>query len=341
MKIYKNAFTLSEVIITIGIIGVVAALTLPILTENINELIYSTRQANIAYKVTQATDTMKSLGLLNKTYSSTDDFADELVKHLKVIKRCNSNNISACWPTDYVTTSEGEKYEVAGAKKGKNLNIKSNITDNVGLILADGAAIIMTYNQNSIGMDEGEPLTSSIKSLPIGFGRTREFAYTTSSTTAIDFVMDVNGTKGPNSETQNGKMFDIRSFRVARFSNGCAGQYVKGIGCVVNLGTDYECLINGTEDYNKWNPGNYQYNSCFGGAKKACNDIEMELADVSKMRSMCNAVKNGTLNLSRSEIWMTSSSIGVDLHSVFRFSDCDIWGGSSNTNKEPALCISE
>ena len=43
----KTAFTLAEVLITLGIIGVVAAVTLPTIISNVNERVNSSRQANI------------------------------------------------------------------------------------------------------------------------------------------------------------------------------------------------------------------------------------------------------------------------------------------------------
>ena len=99
----RCAFTLAEVLITLGIVGVVAAMILPSVITNINERVYSTRQANTAYKVTQATDKMKSLGLLNGSYKTTDEFVDELQKHLKIVKRCSANDIADCWSTDKAT----------------------------------------------------------------------------------------------------------------------------------------------------------------------------------------------------------------------------------------------
>ena len=46
---------------------------------------------------------MKALGLLIGSYKTTDEFVDELQKHLKVIKRCSANDIADCWSTDKAT----------------------------------------------------------------------------------------------------------------------------------------------------------------------------------------------------------------------------------------------
>lgn len=250
---------------------------MPTLLTNVTERINSNRQANIAYKITQATDKMKALGLLNGSYASTDAFVDELQKHLKIAKRCSANNIADCWPTDKVMTSDGEEFEVSKAKTGKNLNIKGNTSNNVGLVLADGASIILTYNQDSQGMDVGDVITAQPKTLPVGFGKSQDFAYTTNTTGSIDFVMDVNGKKGPNSETIDNKFHDIRSFKAARFSKGCAGIEVAGIGCVVNLGTSYDCISEAPYTDN---------NNCWAGAKKACDDIGMSLPDKGTLKNI-------------------------------------------------------
>lgn len=280
------AFTLAEVLITLGIIGIVAAMTMPSVIANVTERINSNKQANIAYKVTQATDKMKALGLLNGSYASTDAFVDELQKHLKIAKRCDASHIADCWPTEKVITSDGEEFEVKNARTGKNLNIKGNTSNNVGIVLADGSSLILTYNQDSQGMDVGDKITATPKTLPVGFGKSQDFAYTTNTTGAIDFVMDVNGKKGTNSETRDNKYHDIRSFKAARFSTGCAGVEVAGIGCVVNLGTSYDCLTRGTEDFSKWDPNGGISSSCWGGARKACDDIGMSIPDEGTLYSI-------------------------------------------------------
>lgn len=294
---------------------------------NVNERVNSHRQANIAYKITQATDKMKALGLLNGTYASTDAFVDELQKHLKIAKRCDASHIADCWPTDKVMTSDGEEFDVSKAKTGKNLNIKGNTSNNVGLVLADGASIILTYNQDSTGMDVGDVITAQPKTLPVGFGKSNDFAYTTNTTGAIDFVMDVNGKKGPNSETIDNKYHDIRSFKAARFSKGCAGFEVAGIGCVVNLGTSYESL---TGDYKaKWDPKCSYNSSGWGGAKKACDDIGMSLPNLSTLRSI-SSKRNDYPDIPQTGHFWSSEEFGKNEAYTFSFFDHNnaLWGKS-------------
>ena len=293
----KFAFTLAEVLITLGVIGVVAALTMPTLLKNIAERSNSEAQANLAQKITKSMDLMRADGGLERTYNSTDEFVDEFSKYIKISTRCDADHIADCWPTKTVTTTDGETYDVSKAKTGKNLNLKDNKSNNVGIILADGATLILTYNPNAGIIGDGDTVTPSFADLPIGFGRTKKFAYTTSVTDSIDFVMDVNGFKGPNSEARNGKQYDIRSFKVARFSKGCAGTQIDGIGCVYQL-PSYSPIKAGTDDMKKWDPNwteekgsNGSGDSYWAGVKKACDDIGMSLPDKSKLESLAKKTK--------------------------------------------------
>ncbi len=288
---------------------------MPTLLKNIAERSNSEAQANLAQKITKSMDLMRADGGLERTYNSTDEFVDEFSKYIKISTRCDADHIADCWPTKTVTTTDGETYDVSKAKTGKNLNLKDNKSNNVGIILADGATLILTYNPNAGIIGDGDTVTPSFADLPIGFGRTKKFAYTTSVTDSIDFVMDVNGFKGPNSEARNGKQYDIRSFKVAKFSKGCAGNDINGIGCVYQL-PSYSPIKAGSDEMDKydpkWNTTSWKgYDNYWAGAKKACDDIGMSLPDKSKLQSLYQAgQKDSSLGLPTSG-WFWSSSENI------------------------------
>ena len=298
----KAAFTLAEVLITLGVIGVVAALTMPTLLKNVAERENSETQANIAQKITKSMDLMRADGGLERTYNSTDEFVDEFSKYIKISTRCDAAHIADCWPTKTVTTTDGETYDVSKAKTGKNLNLKDNKSDNVGIILADGATLILTYNPNAGIIGDGDTVTPSFADLPIGFGRTKKFAYTTSVTAPIDFVMDVNGFKGPNSEARNGKQYDIRSFKVAKFSKGCTGKDISGIGCAQALDS-YSPIYDGDPDMKKYDPQwvakhyTHSHGNYWAGAKKACDELGMKLPDDETLSNIFKKNKAENLGL--------------------------------------------
>ena len=342
----KTAFTLAEVLITLGVIGVVAALTMPTLLKNIAERENSEAQANLAQKITKSMDLMRADGGLERTYNSTDEFVDEFSKYIKISTRCDADHIADCWPTKTVTTSDGKTFDVSKAKTGKNLNLKDNKSNNVGIILADGATLILTYNPNAGIIGDGDTVTPSFADLPIGFGRTKKFAYTTSVTDPIDFVMDVNGFKGPNSEARNGKQYDIRSFKVAKFSKGCAGIDVPNIGCVYQL-PSWSPIKAGTDDMKKWDPKydalvGYPSDNYWAGIKKACDDIGMSLPELSKLQSIYQAgKKDSSLGLPTDGYFWSSSEVNDTNASYMNFTNGDTNYLNKFLNFIDVLCVGD
>ena len=321
---------------------------MPTLLKNIAERSNSEAQANLAQKITKSMDLMRADGGLERTYNSTDEFVDEFSKYIKISTRCDADHIADCWPTKTVTTSDGKTFEVSKAKTGKNLNLKDNKSNNVGIILADGATLILTYNPNAGIIGDGDTVTPSFADLPIGFGRTKKIAYTTSVTSSIDFVMDVNGFKGPNSEARNGKQYDIRSFKVARFSKGCAGNDINGIGCVYRL-PSYSPIKAGTDDMKKWDPkydaAGRTKDNYWAGAKKACDDIGMSLPDKSKLLSLYkDGKKDSSLGLPTSGWFWSSSEYSDDFPGIALYIDIDDGGrgaGGKNWSYIKVLCVGD
>ncbi|MBD8964487.1 hypothetical protein EGQ77_07790, partial [bacterium] len=220
--------------------------------------------------------------------------------------------------------------------------------DNVGIILADGATLILTYNPNAGIIGDGDTVTPSFADLPIGFGRTKKFAYTTSVTDPIDFVMDVNGFKGPNSEARNGKQYDIRSFKVAKFSKGCAGVDVDGIGCVYVL-PSYSPIKWDDPELTKYDPSWKQEgqwwsgkDNYWAGAKKACDDIGMSLPDKSKLYRLYEAAKkDSSLGLPTDACFWLSSELDAErAHSVY-FYDGRMYGLFKYYSDYKALCVGD
>ena len=336
----QKAFTLAEVLITLGVIGVVAAITMPTVIANINERVNSERQANIAQKVTQAMEQMRAHGLLNTKYASTDAFVDELQKYLKIAKRCDSEHIADCWPTETVTTADGKEFEVSKAKTGKNLNHKNNKTGNVGLVLADGASLIMTYDENGDNtLDVGSEVRASRTQLPVGGGKLKDFPYTTSVTGAIDFVMDVNGGKGPNSETINGKYHDIRSFNGAQFAKGMVCDFEVGNLCVKNLNTTYSCIDTCSDTtYDSNGTANICCSgNCWAGAKKACADIDMHLASRADLTTIYGA--KGTNDKVPTDGWFWSSAEYLVFSAWFKNFGAGGEGYEPKNSQNGALCV--
>ena len=144
------AFTLAEVLITLGIIGVVAALTMPALITNIQDRIQQKRIENINQKLSKVTDKMAVQSGLTG-YGTTMAFVQEMSKHMKIAKICDNEHLAECWPTQEVTLNdEGKTWEIAKTKTAKTLKISTNAedwADTVGIITGDGTGMILSYNK--------------------------------------------------------------------------------------------------------------------------------------------------------------------------------------------------
>lgn len=97
------AFTLAEVLITLGIIGIVAEMTIPTLINNTQEQIYK-----VAYKKAYSTFSQAFLrasgegnlidvtGLSSATVGAEANFAT-YKSYFLTVKECTSSNVSECW----------------------------------------------------------------------------------------------------------------------------------------------------------------------------------------------------------------------------------------------------
>ena len=186
----KAAFTLAEVLITLGIIGVVAALTMPILLNNVQGQVKAKRIENIRQKLSKVTDKMAvQSGLMG--YGDATAFVQELQKHMKIAKVCDNNNLEGCWPTkEVVLNDEGKTWEIAKTKTAKTLKISDSVkgdwSDTVGIVTADGTAMILSYDK-SCDFDVDKDGLKFNQSGAIS-----------SSTNCISGVYDWNGGSKPN-----------------------------------------------------------------------------------------------------------------------------------------------
>ena len=145
----KEGFTLAEVLITLGIIGVVAALTLPAFISNVQGRIQAKRVENINQKLSKVTDKMAvQSGLIG--YPDTMSFVQEMKKHMSIAKVCDNSHLSECWGTTEVDVGKDKPWEIAKTKTAKTLKINEpdNWADTVGIVTADGTPMILSYDKN-------------------------------------------------------------------------------------------------------------------------------------------------------------------------------------------------
>lgn len=215
MSMKFKAFTLAEVLITLAIIGVVAAMTMPALIQNYQKRALETQikhfystfsQAVKQYMADYGTDDLRNTPLASdnyEDYSSPEGIAsirNFMTKYLKIVKECD-HAPSDCFAKEY--RSYGEKADhVYGINEMNN----GYYYDDLGYrdyVLADGAVVKIAYWCTMDG--------------------------------PIDIIVDVNGKKGPNKAG-----YDVLSMSLfydgvldaggvtpeCRKSNDCGGVYI-------------------------------------------------------------------------------------------------------------------
>ncbi len=208
----KAAFTLAEVLITLGIVGIVAALTLPALLTNVQAKIRAEQIRSAKYKFSLATEKMARLNLIGP-YDSTDAFVDELQKHLKISKRCDVNNLRGCWPYDTVDLGNGKTWDISKTKTGSQLGMETDdkqdySSNNVGIVTADGVPMILSYNKKCPAIDSLEKLSWST---------TDNKPESHPSASCVAAVFEVNGHSKPNRLSN-----DVVLFNANKLGNTCA-----------------------------------------------------------------------------------------------------------------------
>ena len=100
-----KAFTLAEVLITLGVIGVVAAMTLPTVISNFKKHTVETRLKNQVSLIQNAIRMAEAKHGSSNEWDVCDDsyectksmFEKYLAPELKVIKICDHDNFEECW----------------------------------------------------------------------------------------------------------------------------------------------------------------------------------------------------------------------------------------------------
>ena len=263
----KKGFTLAEVLITLGIIGVVAAMTIPTLVANYQQRSMDTAANVFTRKLGEALKVMNSNSSL-AGYETTADFVKELGKNIKIVKTCDSEHLTNCFVSEFSTNED--TYKTEELKQAKNLNKDGNYgSETIGVQFADGVSALVAYNKNA----KQDPYSNQV--VNVTSSSTGKDLSISLGTDALAILFDVSGSSNPNTYGTNdsGKWKDIRGLNVS----------IKVGADLVNLGTSYSAVDcssanAGSSDYTTYcgTPSGYT-NDYWAGAKKACADQGMKL----------------------------------------------------------------
>lgn len=183
------AFTLSEVLIVLGIIGIVAAMTIPSLIKNIQNTDLSTQ-------------IKKNRSILSNTLNSAindyggslngKDLGSDFGKYAKLLENCNLTHSYNCWHDDGVVKilQQDHTYKTTLGKTQS------------GLLLVDGSFIRIGSGNLNCSKDTASDSCYDRTFTPGWCGM---------------FYVDVNGKRGPNIFGQDVRELNIWADGYARF----------------------------------------------------------------------------------------------------------------------------
>ena len=174
-----RAFTLAEILITLGIIGVVAALTMPSLIAH-----YKEKQMITALKKTYSQ--LSQAIQMSQVENPGDYSVDNIIKHLKSTKMCSGYDKS-CTLMTYKYLNGGIQ-DNWGAKDHWNTNYAK---------LADGT--IIRFTETRPNCDRVRGTSEALKHF------------------CGEVSVDINGDKGPNIMGQDVFYFNITSLGLVPF----------------------------------------------------------------------------------------------------------------------------
>ena len=203
------AFTMAEILLSLTIIGVVAAITLPSLTGNINERTWNTQRKALYARFSQAIALMPALNSYG-TYSQETDSAGStsitdtaaetfitngLAKVLKINNICDNEHLEDCGLSSKITTIAGSTINLPV----KTTDLNSGIAGNIGGINVydTKAAAFETINGESV-LTFYNPNCASEGAVYTGVSADGYQGVYVKHHVCANFVFDLNGNKGPN-----------------------------------------------------------------------------------------------------------------------------------------------
>ena len=194
----SRAFTMAEILLSLTIIGVVAAITLPSLTGNINERTWNTQRKALYARMSQAIslmpalngygtyETISSSGSTSVIDTTAEAFVTEgLSKVLKINNICDSEHLQDCGiPANYVTM-------------GASNSSFPKTLDQMNMYLVGGTAE-MDFDTKAAAFETPNGESIAVFYNPIC--TTSDFSASSfvQKKMCVNFVYDLNGSKGPN-----------------------------------------------------------------------------------------------------------------------------------------------
>lgn len=237
MKFFQEkAFTLAEVLITLGIIGIIAVMVIPTIFANAQNAEYYNRFLKTYSTLINVSNSVLAdyNGDLYNQFNSAGELMQAFASHLNVQKTCLTNSETNCW-------SLASKYTLSGGAQISSIaSISATYANDPAMILADGTEIRFT----------AAAWTKACNFANQNYSLTATTTAGASKISCDTLFADINGEKGPN---RFGR--DVFYFVVYR-DRPILADGVRGTQSWLNGGAGrYDTSCNTTITTASWNAG--------------------------------------------------------------------------------------
>jgi len=197
----KKGFTLVEVLICVGIIGIIAAITIPVLLTSTSEKALEAQRKALYSRMAQAFGQIKNLKLYEVStedeggttytdgYSALNFITSSFGKVYKLASTCDAASIKECGVPDkvfdYYSDSEPYSFELSSKQTFTAYNEKITQADLGGLDTnyaafktANGESVLLYYNPKCMSKSEAQ--------------------HNLARSVCVNMIYDLNGRKAPN-----------------------------------------------------------------------------------------------------------------------------------------------
>ena len=297
----QKAFTLSEVLITLLVVGIIAILVLPAVTNHYRTRAWNTAQKTFEKRLESAAYEMINLGKMDG-YTTTSDFISELGKHITFTKICGSNQLTECFENQF--SVNGEMINTSELTEASALGNEDYDTEVVGFRTNFGVNGIMAYDSRCATSSNSRVQTHS----------------------CLAYVIDTNDVKSPNTYNKDIRMLNV-NFDSSEYGEEISEEMYNcfeeqgytellSLKKVADFGSDYsridcsEANLS-SSDYNKYcgpHPSTSP-NDQWAGAKKKCDKAGMILPDPYELRNYlhCNLIVNMASQTTKSTSYWSST----------------------------------
>lgn len=285
-----SAFTLAEVLITLGIIGIVAVMTIPTIVQNYKKIVWDTSAEVFERKLEESLKSMNTQQTL-AGHRNTAAFVNELSKHFKTNKICNNNDILSCFEDKIYWGTDKEEIDMSEITSAENFGQDDWGTEIIGTMFANGVTALIAYNPNC----SQNPYSNRVDVM-----------------NCLAILYDTDGFRNPNTSSKDVRQND----NVASLGSSCYKK-VNGV-CFLNDAFDPPAISFSECEKTK---DDYDIESCcdtcdanggdsYFGAVKTCKDIGGRLPTMGEVQSLARYLPELGFNVMSglAPVWYEASS---------------------------------